>query len=312
MKSRAVSAPYRSISVDGSTTFRFDLDIFIDRRRRPSRRTGVHFPVRRPPPDTSSRASGPRRSACRPFPGKAGARTARSLGRAPLFAEVLVEEPGVDEVHAGAPVPRPPTYWSTGANRRIFSGSSRRAVVFRVDVTAEKYQEDSTKVSNVSVSRRPGFLQIGHGTRSHCSAPARGFPRSRVYGRSSGKHHRKILLRNGDDAARLAVDHRDRTTPVPLPADPPIAKPVLDRPAAHPLPFKVKCDRPLPLFARDPVERAGAYQAPRPLVRRGHRRGIERLPLGLHDDHDRAGLYVRANSKSRWSWAGTAITAPVP
>ena len=22
--------------------------------------------------------------------------------------------------------------------------------------------------------------------------------------------------------------------------------------------------------------------------------------------------YVRANSKSRWSWAGTAITAPVP
>src|SRR5664279_5244897 len=31
MKSRAVSAPYRSISADGSTTFLFDLDIFIDR-----------------------------------------------------------------------------------------------------------------------------------------------------------------------------------------------------------------------------------------------------------------------------------------
>src|SRR3989304_5697823 len=30
MKSLAVSAPYRSINVEGSTTFRFDLDIFID------------------------------------------------------------------------------------------------------------------------------------------------------------------------------------------------------------------------------------------------------------------------------------------
>jgi len=79
----------------------------------------------------------------------------------------------------------PPTYWSTGANRRIFSGSSGARSFFG-SMYRRKYQEDSTKVSNVSVSRRPGFPQEGHGTRSHCSAPASGFPRSRVYGRSSG------------------------------------------------------------------------------------------------------------------------------
>ncbi len=44
MKSRAVSAPYRSISADGSTTFRFDLDIFIDRPMVTASPHWRHFP----------------------------------------------------------------------------------------------------------------------------------------------------------------------------------------------------------------------------------------------------------------------------
>lgn len=67
----------------------------------------------------------------------------------------------------------------------LFSGSSGARSFFG-SMYRRKYQEDSTKVSNVSVSRRPGFPQEGQGTRSQSSAPARGFPRSRVYGRSSG------------------------------------------------------------------------------------------------------------------------------
>src|SRR3989304_6441358 len=85
-------------------------------------------------------------------------------------------------MHAGS---TPPTYWATGANRRIFSGSSGARSFFG-SMYRRKYQEDSTKVSKVSVSRRAGFPQAGHGTRSQRSAPARGVPRSRVYGRSSG------------------------------------------------------------------------------------------------------------------------------
>src|SRR5262249_13907019 len=30
------------------------------------------------------------------------------------------------------------------------------------------------------------------------------------------QHHRQVALRYGNDAARFAVDHRDRATPIPL------------------------------------------------------------------------------------------------
>ena len=38
----------------------------------------------------------------------------------------------------------------------------------------------------------------------------------------------QILLGNGDDAAFVTVDDRDRRTPIPLPGNTPVVEPVLD------------------------------------------------------------------------------------
>ncbi len=284
MKSRAVSAPYRSIS-DGGLD---DVPLRLGHLHRPpdvdrlAALAALPFFVDllRVPPAVLGALGG--LHADHPL-GKEALERLVSRGQ-PLVAEILVEEAGVDEVHAG--VLHPSHVLVHGREPAHLFRVERRAVVLRVDVPQEVPGGLDEGVERVGLP--PAGLPAG-GAR-HAEPMLRAgqrvppLPRVRKVLR---KHHRKVLLRNGNDAARLAVDHRDRTTPVPLPADAPVAKTVLDRPAAHPLPFKVKRDRLLPLFARDPVERAGADQAPRPLVRRGHRRRIERLPLGLHDDRDR-------------------------
>ena len=92
-----------------------------------------------------------------------------------------------------------------------------------------KYQEESTKVSIVSVSRRAG------------AAAARALGGDPVLGRGQraaalrrvvldlGQLDRELVLGHGDDPAVLAVDDRDRRAPVALAGDQPVAQAVVDR-----------------------------------------------------------------------------------
>src|SRR6478609_7992259 len=67
----------------------------------------------------------------------------------------------------------PPTYWPTGIQSLIFCGSKGPSVNWG-DTNRRKYQDESTKVSMVSVSRLAGPWQEGHSTLTHASAAARG------------------------------------------------------------------------------------------------------------------------------------------
>src|SRR5271169_1881135 len=89
----------------------------------------------------------------------------------------------------------PPIYWSTGSH---WSTALRSvgAVAIQGSVKRAKYQDESTKGSMVSVSRRAGPPQLGQ-----------------VLGRH--RHH----------PAGLAMDDRDRTAPIALPRNAPVAQP---------------------------------------------------------------------------------------
>src|SRR2546427_10406791 len=52
-------------------------------------------------------------------------------------------------------------YWSTAIHRSTFAGSTGRVVSWG-EQYRRKYQDESTKVSIVSVSRRAGPLHFGH------------------------------------------------------------------------------------------------------------------------------------------------------
>src|SRR5438132_7662820 len=59
----------------------------------------------------------------------------------------------------------PPIYWSTGIQ---YSAASRsKATGARAEQKRRKYQDESKKVSSVSVSRRAGPLQVGQATCFH-------------------------------------------------------------------------------------------------------------------------------------------------
>src|SRR3954453_16218371 len=62
----------------------------------------------------------------------------------------------------------PPTYWSTGSHLRTSSGSNGPSSSFGGG-EGGKYQDESTKVSIVSVSRFAGPPQIGHVVLTHAS-----------------------------------------------------------------------------------------------------------------------------------------------
>src|SRR5690606_14814431 len=67
----------------------------------------------------------------------------------------------------------PPTYTAAGSQRRAASGSTGPAG-YVGEQNRTKYQDESTNVSIVSVSRRAGRWQRGHGTLTQSLAPARG------------------------------------------------------------------------------------------------------------------------------------------
>jgi len=152
----------------------------------------AHVPFSSTSSGISSRAWGTRRSACRPSPGRGGVRTARF--RASPCREILVEETGVDEVHAG--VLHPPR---TGPRERTGASSPGRAarVVLRVDVPEEVPGGLDEGVERV-VSR--GRASRRRGTARGANAPRRPAVPVPAYTEVLRKHHRKVLLRNGDDA----------------------------------------------------------------------------------------------------------------
>ena len=105
---------------------------------------------------------------------------------------------------------------------------------------------------------------------------------------------------------------RDRRAPVALPADQPVADPEVLGVPAEALGLEPVGDHLHGLARRCAVERAAVHH------RRRHAAyasvisaGSRPRPSGLITT--RIGRsYLRANSKSRWSWAGTAMIAPVP
>jgi hypothetical protein len=71
-----------------------------------------------------------------------------------------------------------------------------------------------------------------------------------------GQAHRQLVLRYGDDAAGLAMDHWDRTTPAPLTRDAPVAQSVDGRADADAQPFRLGHRRGLGGFDVEAVEEA--------------------------------------------------------
>src|SRR5437870_11601833 len=74
-------------------------------------------------------------------------------------------------------------YWSTAIHRSTFAGSTGR-VVSGGEQYRRKYQEESTKVSIVSDSRRAGSLYLGQVVFTDSSASASGATPLLVHGSS--------------------------------------------------------------------------------------------------------------------------------
>ena len=105
-----------------------------------------------------------------------------------------------------------------------------------------------------------------------------------------GKLHRQILLRHRHDAASRAMDHRDRTAPITLPRDAPVAQTILrlplgDRPALHCLFGESVGDGGLGVLDAESVEKAGIDQ--RAVARIGLLADGEARRIGIWRQHDR-------------------------
>ncbi len=169
------------------------------------------------------------------------------------------------------------------------------------------------KVSIVSVSRSAGLLHSGQTV----YLPGWVQLERRL---SSGqpfyiirKQDRQLVIRHIHRPMFRAVYDRNRRTPIALAADQPIAETIIDRPLAYPLGFQVLHGPVKSLICR------GTRQ-----ICRSSPWSRMQVPLLVMVAPSIGGAssgctttrtsnpYLRANSKSRWSWAGTAIMAPVP
>ena len=99
-------------------------------------------------------------------------------------------------------------------------------------VKRAKYQDESTKVSIVSVSRRAGLPQCGQATCFQVGWRSSGLPGwSKVT--SSGSSTGRSRVGHRHDAAGLAMDDRDRAAPVALARDAPVAQAEVDLALGH-------------------------------------------------------------------------------
>ena len=124
---------------------------------------------------------------------------------------------------------------------------------------------------------------------------------------------RQVLLRHRDRAALVAVDDRDRRTPVALPRDAPVVQPVVHDPARVTVRLEPRDDPRLPSATGKSVELPRVHEMH--VVRLGERR--RRAARGSCDPFAATTRTMGrsnavANSKSRSSWPGTAMIAPVP
>ncbi len=183
-----------------------------------------------------------------------------------------------------------------------------------------KYQDESTKVSIVSVSRTRRAAAARAGDMLPGRMAVERIARL-VEGDVIGQQHRQIRLRHRRPAPQVgAMDDRDRAAPVALARDAPVAQAEIDL-AGGP------CGRPReirsPAGASPPPLAAGMERPSRNLewsemavaviglVAR-LRRSRRSAPLGQHDRRDRQAVLLRAKSRSRWSCAGQPKMAPVP
>ena len=204
----------------------------------------------------------------------------------------------------------PPVYWSAGIQRstgpRSKGRSSSRGEQYR-----KKYQDESTKVSMVSVSRRAGFPQRGQVTLTNPSRFASGDSpcgeKSTSWGSTTGRSSSgtgtspsswQWMMGMGAPQYRcleISQSRRRKDTawrPVPCSSSHAVTAGMLSgvrRPSKGPeFTMMPSCSWALPMRSPCSVSPSGWMT-----TRIGR-------PCSV------------ANSKSRWSCAGTPITAPVP
>ena len=121
----------------------------------------------------------------------------------------------------------PPMYWSTGIQWRAISLSNGASGVHG-SVKRRKYQEESTNVSIVSVSRVAGPPQIGQVVFRKPGWVASGDSPVGQELDVVGCEHRELVLWHRHDAVVDAVDDRDGAAPEPLARHQPVAQAVVD------------------------------------------------------------------------------------
>ena len=91
------------------------------------------------------------------------------------------------------------------------------------------------------------------------------------------QYHRQLIVRHRHHAADIAVDHRDRTTPVALPAHTPVSQPPVHLATADAKPFQLGDHRTLRRRDVQAVHEVGVDDRARPdigLVADGEHRGV--------------------------------------
>ena len=183
----------------------------------------------------------------------------------------------------------------------------------RMSQKRAKYQEESTKVSSVSVSRVAGPPQTGQVRVFHVGSASSGLPLTLKVRSSRAGAPADRIPSDRHHAAFGAMDHRDRTTPGPLARHQPVAQAVIHRALARAGLFQPRRDFGLGLLHRHAVEEARIGELARADI--GLVADVEALGIGAfrhHDRQSRASRYLRAKSRSRWSCAGQPKIAPVP
>jgi len=166
----------------------------------------------------------------------------------------------------------------------------------------------------VSVSRRAGPPHFGHVAFTNSGVAASGEPPSPVSLAFLRKDDGKIRIRHRDDSIFVAVDHGNGRAPVTLARDAPISEAKRGFTLAKTLGLRVRGHRQNGVVNGEPVVRARIHQPTVLMLLEwavivSATRGS--LPSGCTTT--RTGRpYLRQNSKSRWSCAGTAMMAPVP